>query len=76
MRVDELEAEVKALREEIENARKAAKSEEEVHIPLDHRNDLLFLCNWNVSKTKSGGCAAFAAETLHPSGNGSRSNGA
>lgn len=31
MRVDELEAEVKALREEIENARKAAKSEEEVN---------------------------------------------
>ena len=30
MRVDELEAEVKALRDEIENARKAAKSEEEV----------------------------------------------
>ena len=30
LRVDELEGEVKALREEIENARKAAKSEEEV----------------------------------------------
>ncbi len=30
LRTDELEGEVKALREEIESARKAAKSEEEV----------------------------------------------
>lgn len=30
-RVEELEAEIKSLKEEIENARKASKSEEEVH---------------------------------------------
>ena len=30
LRVDELEGEVKSLREEVENVRKAAKSEEEV----------------------------------------------
>lgn len=34
LRVDELESEVKTLREEIENARKAAKNEDEV-ISLD-----------------------------------------
>ena len=32
LRVDELESEVKTLREEIENARKAAKNEDEVNI--------------------------------------------
>jgi chromosome segregation ATPase len=37
LRTDELEAEVKALREEIENARKAAKSEEEEDVPLSQR---------------------------------------
>jgi chromosome segregation ATPase len=37
LRTDELEAEVKALREEIENAHKAAKSEEEEDVPLSQR---------------------------------------
>ena len=71
LRVDELEGEVKALREEIENARKAAKSEEEVV-----NNHTYSLNKYLICKISARGCTAISTETFHPCRNGACVNGA